>query len=201
MKILVIADVESAALWDYFDADNKEEIDLIISCGDLNPDYLSFLTTMYSCDVLYVHGNHDVRYKQHPPEGCICIDDQLINYKGIRILGLGGSMNYNNGPFQYTESQMKLRAMRLWYQIQLNRGFDILVSHSPAKGINDGEDFPHQGFQCLRNLIEKHKPVYFLHGHVHMNYGANIPRVDQYQDTTVINAYEKYILEIGKYEK
>jgi Icc-related predicted phosphoesterase len=196
MRILVVADVDSAALWDHFDANNKEDIDLIISCGDLHPEYLSFLTTMYSCDVLYVHGNHDDRYITHPPEGCICIDDHIINYNGIRILGLGGSMKYNGGIQQYTEAQMRLRVKRLWYQMKINRGFDILVSHSPAKGINDGKDLPHQGFQCLTNLIEKYNPVYFLHGHVHLNYGMNVPRVDHYKDTTVINAYEKYILEI-----
>ena len=198
MKILIIADVESKALWDFYDRNKKKDIDLIISCGDLDPDYLSFLTTMYNCDVLYVHGNHDKKYEVHPPEGCICIDDKIYVYKGTRILGLGGSMQYNEGmpPYQYTEAQMRLRGMRLWYQIRKKRGFDILVSHSPAKGINDGDDLPHQGFEYLKHLIEKHKPVYFFHGHVHLNYGSGIPRVDHYRSTTIINGYEKYLLEI-----
>ena len=71
MKILAIADEESKALWDYFDKSKFEGIDLIISCGDLAPEYLSFLTTMTSIPVLYVHGNHDVKYDKRPPEGCI----------------------------------------------------------------------------------------------------------------------------------
>ena len=43
MRILVIADIESKALWDYFDKSMLENVDLIVSCGDLNPKYLSFL--------------------------------------------------------------------------------------------------------------------------------------------------------------
>ena len=43
MKILAIADEESAYYWDYFEKSKLEGIDLIISCGDLDPYYLSFL--------------------------------------------------------------------------------------------------------------------------------------------------------------
>ena len=59
MKILAIADEESKYLWDYFEKSKLEGIDLIISCGDLDPRYLSFLATFTSAPVLYVHGNHD----------------------------------------------------------------------------------------------------------------------------------------------
>ena len=62
MRILAIADQESSYLWDHFEKSKLEGIDLIISCGDLNPNYLSFLATFTSAPVLYVHGNHDERY-------------------------------------------------------------------------------------------------------------------------------------------
>ena len=62
MKILAISDEESKYLWDYFEKEKLKGIDLIISCGDLEAEYLSFLTTMTSIPVLYVHGNHDERY-------------------------------------------------------------------------------------------------------------------------------------------
>ena len=78
MKILAIADEESKYLWDYFDKSKIEGIDLIISCGDLNPHYLSFLVTLSSVPVLYVHGNHDGKYENIPPEGCTCIDDEIL---------------------------------------------------------------------------------------------------------------------------
>ena len=59
MKILAISDEESKSLWDFFDREKVEGVDLIISCGDLDPRYLSFLVTLVNVPVLYVHGNHD----------------------------------------------------------------------------------------------------------------------------------------------
>lgn len=35
-----------------------------------------------------------------------------------------------------------------------------------------------------------------MHGHVHMNYGQDIPRRTQRGATTVINAYERYVFDI-----
>lgn len=195
MRILAIADEESKALWDYFDKSMLEGIDLIISCGDLDPRYLSFLVTFYTGPVLYVHGNHDGKYEQIPPEGCTCIEDKIFVYKGLRILGLGGSMRYKPGPHQYTEGEMKKRVKRLWFQLLRRRGFDILVTHAPAYQLNDGRDLPHQGFKIFRTLMEKYHPRFFLHGHVHLSYGRSYKRYDRYEETHVINAYERCVFD------
>ena len=83
---MVIADEESKYLWDFFDKSKLEGVDLIISCGDLNPNYLSFLTTFAAAPVLYVHGNHDEKYDRTPPEGCICIDDgRDLPHQGFQV--------------------------------------------------------------------------------------------------------------------
>ncbi len=195
MKILVIADEESKYLWDFFEKSKLEGIDLIISCGDLDPRYLSFLTTFSTAPVLYVHGNHDGKYSRIPPEGCIDIEDQIYVYEGIRILGLGGSMLYSGGPHQYTERDMKKRVRKLWFQLLRHGGFDILVTHAPAYQLNDGRDLPHQGFQVFLTLMEKYRPKFFLHGHVHMSYAYKQKRYDKYKDTHVINAYERCVFD------
>ena len=196
MKILVLADEESKYLWDYFEKSKLEGIDLIISCGDLKPQYLSFLATFAKVPILYVHGNHDAIYNEIPPDGCICIEDDIYVYNGIRILGLGGSMQYNSGTYQYTEKQMKSRISKLRWKLWKHNGFDILVTHAPAYQFNDGEDLPHAGFKAFRDLLDKYMPKYFLHGHVHLNYKWNQQRECQYNEhTTVINAYERYIFE------
>ena len=152
MKILAIADEESKYLWDYFEKSKLEGIDLIISCGDLDPRYLSFLATFTSAPVLYVHGNHDDKYERIPPDGCICIDDKIYVHEGVRIMGLGGSMRYKPGQYQYTERQMRHRVFKLLPKILWRRGFDILVTHAPAYQLNDARDLPHQGFKIFRSL-------------------------------------------------
>ena len=195
MKILVIGDEESKYYWDYYEKSKFDGIDLIISCGDLNPDYLSFLVTLTNLPVLYVHGNHDAKYEERPPEGCICIEDRIYVCNGIRILGLGGSMRYREGKHQYTDREMERRVRKLWLPLLRHRGFDILVGHSPAYQLNDGRDLPHQGFKVFLRLMEKYRPKYFFHGHVHMSYGRQHKRYDKYCDTHVINAYERCIVE------
>lgn len=195
MKILAIADEESPYLWDFFEKEKLEGIDLIISCGDLEPTYLSFLATFSNVPVLYVCGNHDEKYAKIPPEGCICIEDSVYVHKGVRIMGLGGSMRYRPGTNQYTELEMKGRLLRMWPKIFRKKGIDILVTHAPAFGINDGLDLPHRGFQTFKEILDKYQPKFFLHGHVHLNYGRKHKRYDKYKDTKVINAFERYVFE------
>ena len=198
MKILVLADVESKYLWDYFEKSKLEGIDLIISCGDLKASYLSFLATLSSVPVLYVHGTHDSKYEKNPPEGCICIEDDIYVYNGVRILGLGGSMCYNYGPHQYTEKEMQKRVRKLRWKLWKHKGFDILVTHAPAYQLNDGEDLPHKGFQVFHTLLKKYQPRYFIHGHMHMNYDWRLRQKRECvynEHTTVVNAYERYELE------
>lgn len=196
MKILAISDRESPYYWDFFDKQKLEGIDLILSCGDLDPRYLSFLATFFHGPVLYVHGNHDDVYEKIPPDGCICIEDRIYEHQGLRILGLGGSMRYKPGLHQYSQSEMDFRIMKLGLKLRRQKGFDILLTHAPAYDITDTPDLPHRGFKGFVRLMDKYTPSYMIHGHVHMNYGHNIRRTVQYGDTTIVNAYERYILDI-----
>lgn len=196
MKILALSDEESPALWDYYIPGRLKGYDLIISCGDLKASYLSFIVTMANVPVLYVHGNHDADYERHPPEGCDCIEDQLVVVNGLRILGLGGSYRYRPGPHQYSEREMRKRIFKLRWKIRKHKGVDIVVTHAPPRGIGDAEDLPHRGFAALLELIDKYHPKYLLHGHVHMRYGMDQTREREYGGTKVINTCERYVLEI-----
>lgn len=200
MKILALSDVECKAFYDYYIPGRLDEYDLIISCGDLKPQYLSFIVTMTRVPLLYVHGNHDERYEKLPPEGCDCIEDKLIVYKGLRILGLGGCRQYRPGAHQYTEAEMRWRIFKLKWKIRKHKGVDIVVSHAPLEGIGDGEDYAHRGFGAFLELVDKYKPKYWLHGHVHMNYSTENVREREYNGTRVINAYERYVLDIPQSE-
>ena len=86
MKILTVSDEPSDRFFRYYRPGKLDEFDLILSCGDLHPEYLEFLVTMARCPLIYVHGNHDEIYSREP-EGCLCADGKLIEYEGLRILG------------------------------------------------------------------------------------------------------------------
>ena len=195
MNILVLSDQVSAALWEHFEKSRLDRVDLILACGDLPAEYLSFLATFFHGPVLYIRGNHDDSYEDHPPEGCICIEDDIYVYRGIRILGLGGSLRYKPGRNQYTEREMNRRVRRLWLKLHRNKGFDTLMTHAPAYGIGDGEGAVHTGFLTFVRLLEKYSPRFFVHGHMHLNYGGSARRLSRYQNTVVVNAFEKFVIE------
>lgn len=198
MKLLLIGDQESPFLWEHYKPGVLSDYDLILSTGDLSSKYLTFLVTMAPAPLLYVHGNHDNSYHKYQPEGCDCIEDRLVIYKGLRILGLGGSQLYNGKPYQYTEQQMRRRIRRLKRKIQKAGGIDIILTHAPAAGYGDASDFAHQGFECFTELIDQYHPKYFIHSHVHLNYGYNIPRIMQRGNTIIINAYERFDLDLSE---
>ena len=78
MKLLLLADKESRYLWDFYKPGCLREYDLMLSCGDLKAEYLTFLVTLGRSPLLYVRGNHDDNYESRPPEGCECIEDRLV---------------------------------------------------------------------------------------------------------------------------
>lgn len=201
MKILLISDEEVKSFWEYYRPGIFKEYELIISCGDLSAKYLEFIVTMASCPVLYVPGNHDKGYIQRPPAGCDCIDGKIYTYNGVRILGIGGSMRYRpDHPYLFSEDEMTKRIRKLKKTIMKHSGFDILITHSPAKGYGDLEDLPHQGYDCFSTLLECCKPKFMLHGHIHRNYGQNTEEreLTHPSGTKLINCFEKYVLDYNE---
>lgn len=197
MKALVVADEKSRYYYDYYKPGRLDDIELIISCGDLSRTYLEFLVTLGNCPLLYVCGNHDDTFADHPPEGCVCIEDTVFVYRGLRFAGLGGSYRYRpDGIYMYTEKQMARRIRKLWWKIRKNKGIDVLVTHAPAFGLGDLDTLPHRGFRCFSKFLEKYRPRYMLHGHVHRNYGFKIPVTQKYLGTTIINACGAYLLDL-----
>lgn len=194
MRILAVSDVTSDRYYEYYRPGMLDDIDLILSCGDLRPEYLEYLVTLAHCPLVYVHGNHDDSYGREP-QGCVCADDRIVEVCGLRILGLGGSFRYRGGEYMYTEKQMRGRIRRLWPQLKRRRGFDILLTHAPALGLNDFDTVPHRGFDCFNDLMTRYEPSYFIHGHIHRNYDFRIPQICRRGGTTVINAYDHCIFE------
>ena len=91
---------------------------------------------------------------------------------------------------------MRRRARKLWFRAHKAGGIDILLTHAPASGLNDGTDRAHTGFECFNDIMDKYQPGWFIHGHMHLNYDPKLPRVCTRGATTVINATERYVFEV-----
>lgn len=189
MKILVVSDMESKFIWDHFDPGRFRDVELVISCGDLDADYLSFLVTMLPVPLFYVPGNHDKGYVKNPPEGCVSIDGRLVEYKGVRILGFGGCKSTFPTIYEYSDKQMWHRVKKLGISLHFSRGFDILVTHAPAIGLGDRPGTFHEGFEAFRYLDDRYKPKVHFYGHRHTG-GCPVDRkaIYPYGDTVMINA-------------
>jgi len=197
MKILTISDRVEPLLYDHFDAVNFPDIDLILSCGDLPPEYLSFLVSKFNVPLFYVRGNHDIRYESSPPDGCENLDGRLTRFRGINILGLEGSRWYNGGPIQYTEKQMRQKIRGLQLKIWWGRGIDIVITHAPPRYIHDAEDPCHKGFKSFQKLIDRHRPGYLIHGHIHTLFTNPEQRVTTVNQTRVLNTFGYHLIEVS----
>ena len=193
MRILAISDVPAKPYYDFYRPGCLDEFDLILSCGDLDAEYLEFLVTLAHCPLVYVLGNHDEALWREAPGGCDSAEDRIVTVNGIRILGLGGSIRYKDFYHtMYTEKEMRSRIRKLWWKLRRSGGFDILLTHSPARGLNDFDTDTHRGFECFNDLLAKYRPKYFVHGHIHQSYDFRVPRRTELGETTVINAYDHY---------
>jgi uncharacterized protein len=116
----------------------------------------------------------------------------------LLIAGVSGSLKYNNGLNQYTDTDMYLHLLALVpfllrNKIRYGRYVDIFLTHAPPLGIHDQKDPCHRGFKCFLWFINKFKPFYLIHGHIHI-YDQRSERVTRYHDTTIVNAFEYCIL-------
>ena len=196
MRVLTVSDRVEPFLYENFEPERFEAIDLILSCGDLPPEYLSFLVNAFKVPLYYVRGNHDIRYDTKPPEGCTNLHGRMKQYQGLKFLGLQGSRWYNGGPNQYTEQQMRKIVAQLRPGIWWRKGVDIIFTHAPPRHIHDAEDLCHRGFRSFNRLIDKYAPAYFIHGHIHADFSDREDRITRVNQTKVVNTYGHFIFEI-----
>ena len=211
MKILTVSDKVDELLYSPAIKHLYGDVDLVLGCGDLPFYFLEFIVTMLGGPLFYVIGNHGnaVRQRHEPeskwqyPGGCENIDGHVVRYRKLLIAGLEGSMRYNNNRhFQYTEREMARKVWQLAPSLVLNklvhgRYLDILITHAPPQGIHDRSDRCHQGFRAFLTFMERFRPLYLIHGHVHL-YSPRQRIETVYRDTTVINTYGYRILEIDE---
>jgi Icc-related predicted phosphoesterase len=203
MKILCISDRVETTLYGPSLNHYASGVEAVISCGDLPFSYLEYIVTFLGVPVYYVLGNHDPAPdgKEHP-EGCIPLDGEVVDIGGVLVAGLSGSRMYSGGPNQYTERQMRRRARALSWRIRLRKLLgrpapSVFVTHSPAFGLGDREDHAHVGFESFLEIMDRHEPELWLHGHVHL-YGPDQEkqRVTKRGGTNILNVFGHKFIEV-----
>ncbi|WCB92108.1 hypothetical protein DSM104299_00793 [Baekduia alba] len=156
MRLLVLADEES---WLPLPAlIESHQPDAVITLGDLEPDVLDPLGR-FPLPVLGVYGNHDDgRYLDAANTTNLHLTSADVG--GLTFAGFEGCVRYTPGAaLQYTQKQASKLARRL-------PRADILISHAPPRGVHEEpDDRAHEGFDGLRDYLERVSPRIHLHGH------------------------------------
>ncbi|THB80753.1 MAG: Icc-like protein [Desulfobacteraceae bacterium] len=196
IRILTVSDIESKELKQQVADKTLPPVDLVLSCGDMAPEYLSYIRERIDSPLFYVKGNHDIRYTPNNPMGCMNIHGRIIQFKTLNILGLEGSMWYNGGPNQYTDKQMRKIILGQWFSIWRKGGIDMVITHAAPRHIKDAEDRCHIGFESFIKLLNTYEPAYFIHGHIHREFQSGEERVTKCGSTRVINTCGYNIIEV-----
>lgn len=133
-------------------------------------------------------------------DAIVITDPKTGNQRPLLIAGASGSLKYNNGLCQYSDGEMKFKLFKMIPKLIKNKRkygtyLDIFLTHATPRHIHDHEDPCHKGFECFNWFIDKYKPTYLIHGHIHL-YDMREERITKHNETTIINAYAHHILEI-----
>jgi Icc-related predicted phosphoesterase len=154
-----------------------KSVDLIISCGDVPYDTLRKLKErFYDAPMYAVHGNH---CPSAPfPEPIVDLHLNVVKKGTLLISGFEGTLRYKeSGNYLYNDIDVEQLMGRM-------PPVDVMISHAPPRGIHDGEDFAHIGFEYFRNYIDEKKPRFWIHGHSHIKNA-----VTPINDTFVVSVY------------
>lgn len=201
MNLLVVSDKECPLLYSDKIKSRFNDIDLVISCGDLSYFYLEFIISSLDIPLYFVRGNHarKVEYsiygERKKPWGAVNLHKKVIRHaqSGLIMAGIEGSLRYRPGAHQYSQSQMWTMVFQLVPALISNKAhygryLDIFVSHAPPCGIHDDKDRAHQGIKAFKWLIDTFQPAYHFHGHTHIYRRGTITNT-RVGNTQVINTY------------
>lgn len=166
LKILCIADTHGNILKTDMDflKEKFDDIDVVICLGDIRKDELKIICSISKTDILAIKGNHDNRNQFDEFSNIINIHKNLFTFNDIKIIGLEGSIKYNNYVVAYTQEESIKIAKNM------PQGADILITHSHMYCEDDkklSEYDSHIGLKGSRYYFDYNNCVN-IHGHDHI---------------------------------
>ena len=199
VRLLAISDDRDPGLAQPANHARIGPIDLVCGCGDLEPDYLEYVADAFNAPIAYVRGNHDRglgwrEWQERLPE-------PLANGKrrtefGIPLIGF--SWPVGSGPERTRDEGAAWRqVLSLGVRAALKPHEPaIVLSHAPPASLGDAPaDLYHRGFPAYRWLLERLRPVLWLHGHTPLA-GASDWRCSQ-DATTLANVTGAVVVELA----
>ena len=197
LRLLATSDEFDPAFEERENRESLGLIDLVVGCGDLSPDRLSFIADAFHAPLVYVRGNHD-RGDRWPDLGTLPVPSAGLDRRslqGLPLLALpwpGRAM----GAARRDEAAAWRQALRPTTAALVRRTGPCLVfSHVPPRDVGDTPSDPyHRGFGAYRFVLDRLAPPLWLHGHTAMAASADW-RV-QRGPCTVVNVTGAVLVEL-----
>ena len=203
VRILAVSDVVDPALAWSANRDALGRIDLVVGCGDLEPAALAFVIDSFLAPSIVVRGNHDtgagwaqgVHLLPSIARSGVSTRTRLAGGGEIEVLPLGwagtpGAVARRDEGAAWRHV-LEGRARRI-IGGRAGRPF-IVISHAPPLGAGDAPDPYHRGFRGYRWLLERTRPVLWLHGHTPL---ASVPWRVTCGSTTLVNVTGAVLIEL-----
>jgi len=197
VKILAASDLhgDSKQVKKLAERAEKENVDLVILCGDLTgwvetKDIIKPFQDKKK-KILLIPGNHEDAQTGHAlakEYNATNIDGYAFIHEGIGIFGAGGSTDLPHFPGFITETQLKKKLTKAHKEL---KGIEkkIMITHMhPADSLSEFSGFP--GSKAITQAFKEFKPNVVLHGHIHE--GAGLEQT--IGKTKIINVGKKGVI-------
>jgi hypothetical protein len=199
IRILAVSDEPDPSLDSEATREGIGRIDLIVGAGDLEPEYLGFVTDAFHAPLRYVRGNHDVGPAWRDTERMLLpepmVDGMPVEEAGLQFIGFSGSPRYNERGMQVSGLGMWLKVIGAWPRAQGVRPI-IVVTHAPPRDVNDDHDHAHRGFAAFRWFVDRIDPPLWLHGHTALVRRGIDDRIATHAGTTFYNCTGATLVEL-----
>lgn len=121
---------------------------------------------------IVIAGNNDWPFVRAPEAARAAVtaarylQDELVEVEGLRCWGSPWSPKFFNWAFNLPRGEP---LARIWRQVPA--GVDLLITHTPARGIRDKALLGHVGCEALAAELPRIRPRLHLFGHIHEAYG------------------------------
>ena len=161
--------------------------DLVIGAGDFCnarrglPEAMALLDGI-TAPMVVVPGNaeSDTELKKAARKGIHVLHGESLEIAGLRLFGLG----YGVPPTPFGAWSCDMSEVEAENQLSRCKGVDILITHSPPKGVVDvTSQGISAGSTAIRAAIETLQPQLALCGHIHDSWG----QTGRIGETRVVN--------------
>ena len=204
LRILAVSDEPDPALANPANRSALAPVDLVVGCGDLEPDALAFVIDAFDAPSIHVRGNHDGGIGWAAGEHRL--PAEAVTGVPVRMPGPDRGAGPVVIPLAWPGAQgarQRRDEGAAWRHVlgatvrcaMPGRGSGplVVVSHAAPLGAGDATDDYHRGFRAYRWLMDRAHPVLWLHGHTPL---AAAPWLVRCGATTLVNVTGSVLVEL-----